>query len=264
MRISLFVASMLLFVAGVGLAFGGNSGAAATTYSAAVLCQIFVFLPEFKKFKGLGIEAELLGRKIEEADELLSRLRNIAVPLAEMSFSSSVRMGRWDSGIPRWKRHELIQKIEGELQRCGVSPSDIELAKGDVHFFNVIDLTFPIVEKVQRVFEAKWGPRDVAVGNFPQPVMPERRAEFDALVAERNSALAERERLKHVPLMGFGSNVAGEIRSIVENSHLIAGGEKTALFAEIDEELKDLEHYLQFKAFRRPDIWFGPDKSRRI
>ena len=59
MQIVIFTLAIILFASGVGLGFMEKVGAATTaTYTAAVLCLIFTFLPEFKKFKRLGIEAE--------------------------------------------------------------------------------------------------------------------------------------------------------------------------------------------------------------
>ncbi|MGO9116933.1 MAG: hypothetical protein ACLQPD_04900 [Desulfomonilaceae bacterium] len=61
-RITLFVMSLLLFVAGAILSYQGKTGGASATYGAAVFCLIFVSLEQFKSFKGWGIEAELRNR----------------------------------------------------------------------------------------------------------------------------------------------------------------------------------------------------------
>jgi len=125
LQIVIFIVAILLFVAGVWLGYMDKAGVATATYGAAVLSLIFAFLPEFKKFKGLGIEAELLDKKIEETDKLLKQLRDITAPIAEMLISSTARAGRWGSGMPRSQRYELMQKIESELKKCGVEDSQL-------------------------------------------------------------------------------------------------------------------------------------------
>jgi hypothetical protein len=77
-RVAVIIVAVSLFVSGVALSFCDKVEATVATYAAGILCLIFVFLPEFKKFKGLGIEAELLNRKIAEADLLLAQLREMA------------------------------------------------------------------------------------------------------------------------------------------------------------------------------------------
>ena len=52
-------------------------------------------------------------------------------------------MGRWDSVIPRQQRLELMQKIENELKNCGITETQLEAAKTDWHFYNVIDQAYP-------------------------------------------------------------------------------------------------------------------------
>lgn len=108
MQIIIFIVSILLFSSGVALGFIDNVGAATATYAAAVLSLIFAFLPEFKKFKGLGIEAELLDKKIEETDKLLKQLRDITTPIAEMLIASTARAGRWGASMPRSQKYELM------------------------------------------------------------------------------------------------------------------------------------------------------------
>ena len=66
-RIIVFIIAVILICAGVLLSFQDKSASAGVTYTAAILCLIFSFLHAFKKFKGLGVEAELLDKKIEEA-----------------------------------------------------------------------------------------------------------------------------------------------------------------------------------------------------
>lgn len=257
MRVTIFFTSLVLFATGILLAIRDQAAAAGTSYTAAVLCLIFVFLSEFKKFKGLGIEAELLDRKLEEAEVLLSRLRGITVPIAEMLFSTSARMGRWSSGMPRLQQHELTQRIERELLSCGVSASDIDRAKADVHYYNIFDLCSPVLQKISDAMQPKIRERELAIQKFPQPITPERKPEFEGLIQLRNAALADRERVQATRTLKRFADIPAHIRSVVEQSQLLDASEKQNLLEQVAEEILDVEHYIQYKEFRRPSVWFG-------
>jgi len=210
-----------------------------------------------QKFKGLGIEAELLDRKIEEAEELLSRLRGITAPIAEMLFSTSARMGRWSSGMPRLQRHELTQRIETELLKCGVSADDLERAKADVHYYNIFDLCSPLLQKINDALKSKIDVREQALNSFPQPITPERKPEFDRLIQVRNAATAESEQLSATRKLTNQNDIPAHVRSVIEKSELLDPNEKQTLLEATAEEMKDVEHYIRYKAFRRPEVWFG-------
>jgi len=261
MRIVVFLAALGLFGAGVALGFQDKAGAATATYGAAVLCLIFVFLPEFKRFKGLGIEAELLDRKLEEADKLLSQLRDLATPIAEMLLSSVARSGRWDSAMPRAQKRELLQRIEGELRRCGVTEEQLEQAKVDWHYYNLHDLSSPIIKDVIDKLQEHFRERDNAINTVPTPITPDKRGEYDRLVAHRNEVSQERERLRALYALKDKTGIADVIRSAIKNSTVLTPSEKTELFDRHREALLDVEYYAMHKEFRRLTVWLTEDEA---
>jgi len=68
-----------LFCVGSWLAINDQTASATLMLAAAVLCLIFVYLARFKRFKGLGIEAELWEDKQREAEQLIERLKPLAL-----------------------------------------------------------------------------------------------------------------------------------------------------------------------------------------
>ena len=84
---------MASFALGGVLAYQDKTASAVTGFAYAGPCLVFVFLQGFKRFKGFGLEAELLEQKIEEADRLLTQLRRLAVPMAELLFTTTARLG---------------------------------------------------------------------------------------------------------------------------------------------------------------------------
>lgn len=261
MRLAVLVAALGLFSSGVALGFAERAGAATATFATGVLCLIFVFLPEFKKFKGLGIEAELLDRKLEEADRLLSQLRDLATPLAEMLFSNVARTGRWGSGMPRSQKYELIRRIENELRRCGVSDSQIDQAKQDWHFYNLHDLSSPVIAGIVKKLKEHVSVRDEKLGAIKQPITPERRTEFDGALEFRNQAISERERASALYSLKEKAVVGDKIRQFINDSEVLEPAEKQELFETHKEELKDIDYYAKHKEFRRLEEWLSGEEA---
>lgn len=257
MQIAIFITALILFAFGVVLSFQDQVTAAAVTYSAAVLSLIFAFLPEFKKFKGLGIEAELLDKKIEEADILLSQLRDISIPIAEMLLSSTARMGRWDSGMPRHKKHDLVQRIERELRKVGVSDTQLEQAKEDWHYYNIIDLSRPVFKSITEALQPHLKERENALSQFPQPITPERKSEYEQLIENRNIALKEIQDLRNIQQLKNQSELPTLLTESVSNSNLLSSDEKNSLASNIEEKTQDIDHYVKHKEFRRLSVWLS-------
>jgi len=127
----ILIAAMILLICGVGLSYLDKTGGATVKYADAVLCLIFAFLPEFKGFKGLGVEAKLLEKKIEETDVILGHLRSLSAPLAELLFTLVARLGRWDSAVPRQDRHRILGRFEDALRGLGVPDAERSQAKSE-------------------------------------------------------------------------------------------------------------------------------------
>jgi hypothetical protein len=261
LQIIIFIVAILLFISGVGLGYMDKVGAATATYTAAVLSLIFAFLPEFKKFKGLGIEAELIDKKIEETDHLLKQLRDITAPISEMLISSTVRAGRFDSGLPRSKKYELMQRIESELKKCGVEASQLEQAKADWHFYNIFDLASPIFEKITGKLNPIKQEREKTLHEFKQPITPERIDEHTMLIQQRNEISKEISDLRDIRQIKKQDDLVKLILDSISNFASLSEEEKSRLNNELEEEIRDLGHYIKHKEFRRLSVWFANDDS---
>lgn len=261
MRVIIFIVAILLFVSGVGLGYVDKVGAATATYTAAVLSLVFAFLPEFKKFKGLGIEAELLDKKIEETDKLLKQLRDITAPISEMLISSTARSGRLGSIMPRSQKYELMQRIESELKKCGVEDTQLEQAKNDWHFYNTFDLATPIFEKITEKLKPIQQEREKTLREFEQPITPDRIDEHNRLIQHRNAVSKEIADLRDLRQIKKQNQLVELIVESISNSGALSAEDKTSLTKELDEELRDLEHYIKHKEFRRLSVWFANDDN---
>jgi hypothetical protein len=260
MQITMIIVAILLFTSVVVMGYQDKVGAETATYTAAVLCLVFAFLPEFKKFKGLGIEAELLDKKIEETDNLLKQLRDITAPMSEMLISSTARAGRLGSAMPRSQKYELMQRIETELKKCGVDEEQLEKTKQDWHFYNIFDLSSPIFEKIQNKLQPIQQEREKKLREFKQPIAPDKQDEYKQLIDNRNEVSKEMDKFRDLRQLKNQRNLAKKITKEIEESENLSTLEKQELNSEIEEELRDLEHYTKHKEFRRLSVWFANEK----
>lgn len=107
----------------------GKITEAAASFGIGFLSFLYANLSQFKRFKGLGFEAELWEDKQKEAEALISRLKNVVSIYTHQIVRNNILRGRWvdDEGWEdTWKlfsdlskQHDVLgQKIDfSELKR---------------------------------------------------------------------------------------------------------------------------------------------------
>jgi len=158
------------FALGGVLAYQDKTASAVTVFAYAGPCLVFVFLQGFRRFKGFGLAAELLEHKIEEADRLLGELRRLAVPMAELLFTTTARLRRWSSMVPRRDRHRLMELIEEPMTSIGVTSGTLENSKRDWRRFNVIDLARLLFPAIHANIKTKIKAKEQEPQKFPSSV----------------------------------------------------------------------------------------------
>ena len=95
----LFCAGGVNLAVGTWSAFNGQTAIAATSLTAGLVLLFAATIDRFESLKGLGIEAKTrqLDQKIEQADDALERLKELAELTGATFVDLSSKMGRWDS-----------------------------------------------------------------------------------------------------------------------------------------------------------------------
>ncbi|MEF2549194.1 hypothetical protein VQ045_18725 [Aurantimonas sp. E1-2-R+4] len=76
----------------------------AIVFGIGFLSFIYANVARFKRFKGLGFEAELWEDKKKEAEELIERLKNVVSIYTREVIIGKVKSGRWGAGVD-WQSH---------------------------------------------------------------------------------------------------------------------------------------------------------------
>jgi hypothetical protein len=151
----------LLFT-GLGLVFSsfsiirlwqGDITAASASFGMGFLSFIYANVARFKKFKGLGFEAELWEDKKKEAEHLIERLKEVVSIYTREIVLSKVKDGRWSDGgnwHERWKLYDdLVQQHNTLGQKISFSS-----LKKEVDDYFLFDMVMPQWEKCRKALNA--------------------------------------------------------------------------------------------------------------
>jgi hypothetical protein len=257
-RVILWGAALLLLGAGVCLSFLERVGGATTTYSAAGVCLIFLFLQEFKRVKLFGVEAELQDR-IREANVLIEQLRALLLPISELLFSMVARAGRVGGHLPNRESYRIMSQFETELRSLGLTNEQIEKSKKEWHHFNMLDLQRPVLKDIGDLLHGKEVAQGKVLNSFKQPIPA---GDPDHAAAIRRLSEIQRETKKLEQLYGLSVLSDGgpsHIQNFFKTCQLLSEDEKRDLLTRNAERLADLDHYEKHMEFRSLERWFQND-----
>jgi hypothetical protein len=266
MRIVLLLVAIALFAAGTIMAFLSNVAGAGASYGAAVLCLVFVFLSSFSKFKGFGIEAELLDRKIAEADELIKRLKAMSLPIGEMLFSIVARLGRLGSAVPHMESYRMMVTFQEQMIKNGVSDEELKAAKKDWHRYNLLDLARPVLRDLLSMMWSKQKVVNERIAVIRQPIDANNMAEFEMEVAAQRHIQGKMDSLRSLFDIENADELPHRIASLLKELDFIAAEEKEAFQSRNGTLLADLVYYRDNKEFRDLQRWFrlGEDSGEDV
>jgi hypothetical protein len=198
---SLFVAGMINLGVGTWSAAQGDAAIAATSLTAGLVLLFAATIDRFESLKGLGIEAKTrkLDEKIEQADEALRRLRQLAELTGAALVDMNSKMGRWDSAPSPREALALAERVRSIMQALGSEPPAIAMALRpwarilchDLASAFTVPLNKSITDKIQELEKLRQ--------SIPTPMNPN-DPEFHRLTGEinvGNAYIAERLRKIH-------------------------------------------------------------------
>lgn len=134
------------------------------------LCLIYGNVSRFKRFKGLGFEAELWEDKQKEAADLIDRLKNIVQVYTREIVMMKVMAGRW-SGGSRWPdRWALYEELVGQHDTLGQKIDFLPL-KENVYRVMVFDAVSSLSSKIQESLSKAYARAEgVVSAEFGNPI----------------------------------------------------------------------------------------------
>jgi len=198
---SLFVAGMVNLGVGTWSAAQGNAAIAATSLTAGLVLLFAATIDRFESLKGLGIEAKTrkLDEKIEQADEALRRLRQLAELTGAALVDMNSKMGRWDSAPGPREALALAERVRSIMQALGSEPPAIATALRPWARILCHDLAAAFIAPLHNEITERIQELDKLRQAIPTP-MDSNDPEFHRLTGEINAGktyIAERLRKIH-------------------------------------------------------------------
>jgi len=262
MRWIILILSISLFVSGVVLSFQGDTRSAIATYSAGIISLFFVFLTQFKKFKGFGFEGELWEDKMEEAEELIKGLRSLSVAVSKPIISTIIRMGHWGGALSNKDKLDMVKQIESALKDNNIPGDKVEEALRDWHRFNVGGLTGLILRDISDYLNKKREPIEAKRASIPTPINPS-DPEFIKCIEDLRTIGEAASKIKPIYSMETPEAFLQGFESILNDPNIFSEGERNDFIQTHKEEIEDLKYYVKNKQFRRLDHWLAQDEKEK-
>ncbi|WP_417844312.1 hypothetical protein [Thalassospira sp.] len=153
-RILFSIVGFTLIIYALRLIYLEKITTASAVFGIGFLSFIYANVSRFKKFKGLGFEAELWEDKQKEAADLIDRLRFVVSIYTREIILGKVKQGRLgpaNSWKDRWKLYnDLISEHTVLGQK--IDFADVKKEMDDYFLF---DLTYPRTDKIRRAISEK-------------------------------------------------------------------------------------------------------------
>jgi hypothetical protein len=124
----LFIAGIVNLVVGTWAAAQGDVAISATSLTAGLILLFASTIDRFESLKGLGVEAKTrkLDEKIEQADDMFKRLRELTELTGAALIANNARVGRWAGAPKPVESYTLAESLRAILEGLGADETAIK------------------------------------------------------------------------------------------------------------------------------------------
>lgn len=250
----IFILAIVFILLGMYKVYSGNIGDASLSVVSGFLLLLFTNIENIESIKALGLEAKLT-KSINEANVLISQLRNVITPQTEMLFSTMAYNGRYGK-ISRREEARFVERITEQLRSIGVSEEQIDIAKKDVYFFNAIDIGREIVIHLTNLLLAKEQEARTIFNNLSNASRGGGLL-FEAEAGDIRKWAVIREAVAKTLSDRNYDELYGRLIGFIDSPDVFTPEEKEKIMEKMGEQLEDLRFFITTKKIRRPDVWFS-------
>lgn len=143
---------------------------ASAVFALAFFSFLYSNLSRFKRFKGLGFEAELWEDKQKEAADLIERLKSVVAVYTREVVMNNVLRGRWGDGADWKARWALYDELVNQHDMLG-QKIDFSDLKRKIDGIFIFDLCTPLESSVnETISKAKKEARKAIEIEFGSPI----------------------------------------------------------------------------------------------
>jgi hypothetical protein len=173
-----------------------NAPIATTCLTAGLILLFAATIDRFESLKGWGIEAKTrqLDQKIEEANQMLDRLKELAEITGAALMDLNSKMGRWDTAPTPTESYALADKVRSILTALDFGPDKTAETMRPWVRMMCFDLTLAITTPLRRAIKNEISRLNRQRSELRQPLDPN-DPEFlrlNGLINSANTFIAER------------------------------------------------------------------------
>jgi hypothetical protein len=251
-RSFLFVISLIFLTFSIKFLLKSEVAGSTAAFVMFFLCLIYANVSRFRRFKGLGFEAELWEDKQKEAADLIERLKNIVQVYTREIIMTKVMAGRWGGGSAWPDRWALYEELVGQHDTLGQKIDFLPL-KEKVYRVMVFDAVNALSSKVQQALSKSYSDINNAISKeFGNPIAD--AAGYGARIQTLN---ASRFEIRDLFTIAESGNVASYVLENVDKSVKALKdnfGVEVLLPSEEIEKLKKID-----TLFRSGDLKVDPE-----
>jgi len=167
---------------------------------------------------------------------------------SRIGFSAITRMGRWDSGMPRREKLDVVKQFENILRGHNVPEDKIDDALQDWHRFNTRDLAAPIVDDMRTHISERIKRVRAEMTSSEEP------SELTRLIKISGE-------IKNIYGMDTPEKIMDMFEKTLGDDTCFPGDEREIFINAHKEEIEDLRYYFKNENFRRLDHWLALDEK---
>ncbi|KUQ82692.1 MULTISPECIES: hypothetical protein [Enterobacter cloacae complex] len=214
---------------------------------------------DWGEIKVLGLEAKLRNT-INDAETVLESLRNIALPISEISISLAARTGRWDSSTPRNELYSLVNSVSFELKKIGVDESNIDKIKKDWYYYTAFDMCNALAKNALEKLNSH---RSILNNNYNKWVGGKPVSDIEKqseLLDPVKKADLEIKKIRSIFEEKDFSKSHHSIQEIIDSSVTLTPDEKAQFWSENQDLWNELVYFINNKKLCRPEFWLNYPK----
>ena len=204
-RVLFGLVGVVLLAASLYLIYLDKVTNAAIVFGLGFLSLIYMNVARFKRFKGLGFEAELWEDTQKEAADLIERLKSVVSIYTREIIKSKVTEGRWGSS-PKWQSHwALYDELTDQHNQLGqkIDFTELKTFLDDYFLFDLCRIPTECLhkllwderDKVRKMIAQEFGSPIRDSGAYGKRNQQLQETEFvveDAFDMSKNEGLSER------------------------------------------------------------------------
>ncbi|MCP1438391.1 hypothetical protein J3D56_001827 [Erwinia persicina] len=240
----------------IKLMFGEVAGGGGVVGTGLVLILLSHFDVEMIKLPFL--EAKLR-KTLNEAEEILARLKGISLPVSEIALTTASQTGLYSRKIPRKMLYDYVIDISTELKGMGVPEEKIEGVKQSWYSVTAAEISRPIASIIANEFKSVFTELDGKYNDMRRCSDNYTHDELDEIHFLHGEIQSDLHYFnKELDLFRKDYEALPEFfNRKIKDSQALKEGDKEKIFKSIHEDMLDLNFFIINKEIRRPELWFS-------